>query len=71
MSEWDYVTRRMDQSLDRAIDMAEENHEERNVRLPPEIIGQIALQLFSARMTMAFRDPDEYELPEDDNWGSY
>lgn len=60
-----------DRVLDRAIDMAEDKAIERDVRLPPEIIGQIALQMYQTRMMMAFRDPDEYEFPDDDGRGMY
>ena len=71
MTEREYVPRRMDRSLDQAIDIAEEKARDRGVSLPPEIIGQMALQMFSAKMAIAMRNPSAYDLPEDVGRESY
>lgn len=71
MTEQDYVARWMDQTLDKAIDLAEKKAEERDVHLPPEIVGQLAVQMFQARMSLLFHDPSEYKLPEDEQWESF
>lgn len=69
MTEQEYVARRMDRALDKAFDIAESKAEERGVMVPPDIVGQMALQIFQARFTLAMSKVDEADLPDDVAWG--
>jgi hypothetical protein len=71
MTERGYIYGRMDRSLDQAIDMAEEKAEDRGVVIPDSIIGQMAIQMFQAKLSIAMSDTNPGDLPEDTGWGSY
>lgn len=65
----DIVRRRMDSSMDHALAKAREVEQEEGITIPPSIVGQMALAMFQARMSLLFRSNGEYDLPADSREG--
>lgn len=65
----DIVKRRMDSSVNYAIEKAKEVQREEGITLPPQVVGQMALAMFEARMSMLFQTGGGWDLPEDSGEG--
>lgn len=66
-----YFYRRLRAAMKDGADIAEELADDPGVPIPPEYVAQMGLTLFKSRMTLAFAEVDEEDLPETENWGMH
>lgn len=66
----EYLNTRMDRALHDAADRAEALAEERGVQLSPDMVGEMAITIFEARMALAMSGGG-YDVPDDLGRESY
>lgn len=68
----DLFKRRLESAMQDGADIAEDLADDRDVPLPPEIVGQMGLTLFQARVGVLQMNPDEgYDYPDADGREMY